>query len=128
MSAFTFVWITPTLEEIEEQMFRAIIDVKVSCVGTSRQGGSDDVGSAPRDEIYKLYSRVTELGFLDPNLVVWILRVNEGCEFIRRPWQFRQVHGSHIPLQLRNTRERPNRFLEIEALREGAAREGYQSQ
>lgn len=74
-----------------------------------------------------LYGWVTELGFLDPNLVVWKLRMNESREFVRRR-QLRQAHRSHIPSQLRNTRERPNGFLGIEVLREGVGRERYQSQ
>ena len=80
-----------------------------------------------RTKRYELHSRVTELGFLDPNLVVGELRMNEGRKLIPRP-QLRQMHRGNIPSQPWNAGESPNRFLGIEALREGAACKRYQSE
>ena len=75
---------------------------------------------------YELHGRVTELGFLDPNLVVRKLWMNESRKLVRRP-QLRQVHRSHIPSQARNTGKRSNGLLSIEALCESTAREGCKS-
>ena len=77
--------------------------------------------------MYGLDSRVAELGFLDPNLVVGKLRVSESCEFVRRP-QLRQVQCGHVPLQPRNARKGSKSFLSTKILRKDASHESNQRQ
>ena len=125
MSAFTFAWIASTLEEIEEQVLRAGIDIKVSRIGTSRWH-CQTVWILPQEAKNELDSRVAEFGLLDPDLVIGKLRMNESRKLLRRP-QIRQMHRGHIPSEVRNTRESPNVFLYVEKLRESTACEGYKS-
>jgi hypothetical protein len=77
--------------------------------------------------MYALHGRVAELSFLDPDLVIGKLWMSEGREFVHR-LQRRQMHRSHVPLQLRNTGKGPNDLLNIEALREGMTQERDESQ
>lgn len=100
-------------------MFGASVDVEVSRVRTAGRG---ELGRQVSLEgtVCEPHGRVAKLGLLDPNLVVGKLGVNEGCEFVCRP-QLGQVHRSHVPPQVRNTRERVDGFLATEA---GALRKG----
>lgn len=84
-------------------------------------------GVSLKGVVYELNSRVAELSFLDPNLVIGKLWMNEGGKLVHR-LQLRQVHRSHVPSQLRNTMKGPSDFLNIEALREGVSHERDQSQ
>ena len=49
MNVFTFFWIAATLEEVEEEVFRASIDVEVSRVDTTCRRG---LGRVPLEKRY----------------------------------------------------------------------------
>ena len=114
-----------TLEEVEEEVFRASIDVEVSRVGAARHHELRPMSL--EETMYELHSWVAELGFLDPNLVTRKLGVNEGREIVRRP-QLRQVHRGHVPSQLRDVGKRFKCSLNMKALREGSSYERNKSQ
>ena len=83
---FTVVWVTATLEEVEEHVLRPIIDVKIPCVNAEEQPItlSNVVCARTQNASDLLDGGITEVALLHPYLVRGEAGVRERNERILR--------------------------------------------